>query len=271
MSSAPSVRTNPLPREIVDGIHWLGDCLDTPWRGDILHSYNSVYVVQGTDASLLVEGGIPKDGPLLLRQLAEVLDGGGPPLRYVFTTHAEVAHASGVGHVLAAYPDAELCGDVRDFHLVFPEFADRMRMLDVGARIPLGGTEFVLCPAVIKDLNGSQWGFDTKRRVFFPGDGFAYSHYHSAGQCGHTAEEVTALPIPQMTALFADLALHWTRFAEMGAVVAALEAEIARLGVELVAPTHGLPITNLTTALPKIREGLLLGSTNDPTDWVFPN
>ena len=54
-----------LPRELADGLFWLGDCIRNPFEGRILHGYHSSYLVTGTDCSLLVEAGHPKDLPVI--------------------------------------------------------------------------------------------------------------------------------------------------------------------------------------------------------------
>ncbi len=117
-------------------------------------------------------------------------------------------------------------------------------------------TSLVIVDAVIRDLPSTQWGFDSRRRVLFPGDGFAYSHYHQAGMCGSTAEEAPELALEDMTGLFAELALYWTRFTDMEPYIARLEALLARLDVALIAPTHGLPITDRRRTVAAVFEGL---------------
>jgi hypothetical protein len=97
--------------------------------------------------------------------------------------------------------------------------------------------------------------------VLFPGDGFAYSHYHEDGHCGQTAEESPSLDLPEMTALFAELALYWTRFHDLEPHIVRLLALLDDLDVRIVAPTHGLPIADLPAILPRIVEGLRLGSS----------
>jgi flavorubredoxin len=247
---------HPMPRELVPGVIWLGDCIREPWRGTMLHGYNSAYLVRGEDCSLLVEAGHPKDLPVLERQLEELL-ADGPPLRYIFCTHQETPHSSGIARVLRRHSKVELCGDVRDYHLFFPAYEDRFRPLERGESLDLGGTEFMVVEAVIRDLVSSQWGFDTSRRVLFPGDGFAYSHYHEAGMCGSTAEESPELALEEMTGLFAELALYWTRFTDMEPHVARLSELLRTLDVALIAPTHGLPIADPAATAPAIFEGLL--------------
>ena len=114
---------------------------------------------------------------------------------------------------------------------------------------------------VIRDLRTTWWGFETRDRVLFPGDGFAYSHYHEDGHCGLVAEEAVSLDLPDVSSTFADLALFWTKFANMDAYCDRLDQLIERLGVKTIAPTHGLPILDLSKTMPKLKEGLLYGSS----------
>ena len=109
---------------------------------------------------------------------------------------------------------------------------------------------------VIRDLRTTWWGFETRERVLFPGDGFAYSHYHEDGHCGLVAEEAVSLDLPDVSSTFADLALFWTKFADMNVYCDRLDHLIERLGVKTIAPTHGLPITDVKATVPKVQEGL---------------
>lgn len=246
---------NPLPRELAPGLFWLGGCLDMPYRNTILHTYDSTYLVRGDDATLLVEAGLPLDLDEVVEQLDALLVEGSP-LRYLWATHQETPHAGGVGRLLHRYPDLQLVGDVHDYHLFFPELTDRMMSLPQGASLDLGGTEFTIVEPVIRDLITTQWGFDTRSRTLFPGDGFAYAHLHSVGQCGMTAEEVPALDVADMTGLFAEQSLNWARFTDMEPHVARLQGLLDELGVELIGPTHGLPITDLEQSVPQVLDGL---------------
>lgn len=259
MSTRPAV--NPLPRELAPGVFWLGQCLEQLYRGRILHGYNSTYLVTGEDASLLVEAGHPQDLPVIEEQLAGLLAAGAPPLRHVVCTHQESPHAGGVGRILERHPQATLSGDLRDLHLIFPAYVDRFRQVRPGDAIDLGGTRLRVVAPVIYDLETTLWWFDERRRVLFPGDGFAYSHYHEDGHCGQTAEESPSLDLPEMTALFAELALYWTRFHDLEPHIVRLLALLDDLDVRIVAPTHGLPIADLPAILPRIVEGLRLGSS----------
>lgn len=250
---------NPLPRELSPGVFWLGDCLEQRFKGRTYHSYNAAFLVIGSDASLLVETGHPKDFPEIERQVREVLARGGAPLKHLFLTHQETPHSGGLGRVLDRYPGLTVHGDVSDYHLAFPQHAGRLKNMEVGDAIDLGGRRFVAVEPVVRDLRTSLWGFDTGGRVLFPGDGFAYSHYHWDGHCGKVAEEAASLDLADVSAVFAERALFWTKFADMTIYVDKLEALLGDLGVAVVAPTHGLPILDLPATVPKVREGLLAG------------
>lgn len=263
MTAPVSVATNPLPRQLAENVYWIGDCIMNPFRGQVLHGYHSSYLAVGDDCSLLVEAGHPKDLPVLEAQLDTLLARGLPEVRYVFTTHAEVPHCGGMGRFLAKFPNAVACGDMSDLHLVFPQYADRLLQLDPGDSIDLGGTQFEIVESVLRDYAHTRWGFDTRSKTLFTGDGFAYSHYHEAGMCGSVAEEVPELEIPEMTTVFAELALGWTHFVDLEPYIERLDQLVFDVfRPVLIGPTHGLPITDPTATLPQVRDGLRLGGTS---------
>ena len=50
--------------------------------------------------------------------------------------------------------------------------------------------------------------------------------------------------------------LFWTKFADMNVYCDRLDHLIARLDVKIIGPTHGLPITDVKTTVPKVQAGL---------------
>lgn len=253
-------RDNPLPRELAPGINWLGQCTGIMYQGRELHGYQSSYLVAGSEASALVEQGLTCDAPAIQAQL-ERLTPDVPPIKYLFISHHESPHAGGVGWFLERYPEALACGNVVDLHLIFPEFEDRLLPLDPGDRLDLGGTELEVVEAVFRDMPYTRWAFDTRRRVLFSSDGFAYTHYHSDGHCGMLGEEALgSLDLDEMTALYAYAAFHWTQLVEIEPYLERLDELLERLDVQIVAPTHGLPFADLDAVLPEVRKGFRLGS-----------
>jgi flavorubredoxin len=253
-------RPNPLPREVAPGIFWLGECLEQRQQGKIYHGCNASFLIVGETACMMVESGHPKDFPITEAQLNKLLVGRAP-LKYLFVTHQETPHCGGLGRVLTRFPAAILVGDVSDYHLAFPQLEHRMRMMKEGDEIDLGGRSFRAVEPVIRDMRTTWWGFETRDRVLFPGDGFAYSHYHEDGHCGLVAEEAASLDLQDTTAVFADLALWWTKWADMRNYCTRLDHLMAMLDVKTVCPTHGLVITDVARTMPKVKEGLLYGSS----------
>jgi flavorubredoxin len=253
---------NGLPRELAPGIHWVTDCITIYDRGRPLHAYSSAYLVEGDDASLLVDTGHPRDWDEIVRQLDILHAKGAPPVKYIVPTHSEVPHAANLAQLLERYPDARCYGDIRDYHLIFPEYMDRMESRTAGDRIDLGRTEFVFVEAVVKDLVTSVWGYSTAQRCLFPGDGFAYMHHHHLDECGKVAEECPDLTIEEFTALFAEHALYWTKFTDMDVVIKKLDALLdVDFPVDLIAPGHGNPVLNPSVTFPRVKDGLLLGAS----------
>lgn len=252
MGMTGSEAAHPLPRELVPGVFWFGRCLVV---NDASHVYHSSYLVVGTEHSAFIETGSTWDVDTILAQFSTVADSVPLP-RYVFPTHSEMAHAGGVGALLERYPEATAHGDVSDLHLVFPEFEDRMHYANPGDRFDLGDTEIVVVESVFRDLVTSRWYFDTRRRILFTGDGFAYSHHHDAGACGRCAEEAPALDIGLGMARFAQAAFHWTRFVDIEPYVQRLgQLVFEELDAQLIAPTHGVPILNPRATMPAVEAG----------------
>jgi flavorubredoxin len=255
------VETARLPRELAPGLTWFAVCTAVAHERLIVHSYHSLYLLSGADASLVVDTGNPKDWPAVERQLTALLAEGRPPLRYVIPTHTEVPHAGNLGRLLAAFPDVVAVGDVRDLHLAFPRFADRMRPAAVGDTLDLGGGRtFAFVTAEIRDLPTTLWGYDALEQVLFTADGFAYMHHHLAGECGRVAEEMPDLPLGEFSAVFNSYALYWTKFTDIRPHLERLEALMQRCPTRLIAPAHGSPICDPQQTVPKVKDGLLAHS-----------
>ena len=252
-----------LPREVSPGVFWIGDCLVQRTRGKVYHGYNAAYVVAGETASCLLDTGAPKDFLVIDNHINQLLAKGIPPLKYLMLSHAETPHAGGLARVMAKYPDVILCGDVSDYHLAFPQFAHRLLSLEVGDEIDLGGRKLLMCEPVIRDLRSSLWAFDTLGHVLFPADGFAYSHYHLDGHCGLLAEEAISLDLKDVSAVFSERALFWTKFVDMNVYINELRALIKKLDVRFICPTHGLPISDVARTVPKVEEGLLFAGQEE--------
>lgn len=225
------------PREIADGTYWIGGCIVGLVAGMTHHTGVSAYVVVGDTKSVLVDTGHPKNWREIETGLREVL--GDRPLDYVFPTHQELPHAGNLARLARTYPDALVVGDLRDYHLAYPDLVDRFRPCSVGESIDLGGRRFHFVDAVIHDLPTTLWAFDDGGRTLFVSDGYAYQHEHTSGQCAMLAEELPAPPTPEQGKFITRGALYWTRYVPMDPILRKVHEMTSTLGARIIAPAHG--------------------------------
>ncbi len=244
-----------LPREVMPGLTWLGTCGEINFQGGIIHSPWNTFLVSGTEKTLLVDSGAPIGLPVVRRQLESVLQG--RPLDYLFPTHPEMPHMGNLGFLLDEYPDLRVVGDLRNYHLYFPEATNRLEQHTIGDRIDLGGRSLVLVEAVIRDLPNTLWAYDTGSRALFVSDGFGYSHAHKAGQCGLTAEELPEEPSVAHTAWITFNALSWAPYVDPRLHFDRLGKLLEEHPVEIICPAHGSAVTNPSGMIPIMKEGLL--------------
>ena len=257
-----------LPREITPGIHWTGGCLEVMHKGQEVHLFISAYLVVGADKALFVDTGNVEHWSTISKHLDGIL--GDRPIDYLFPTHPEIAHAGNLARLLDKYPDAVVVGDVRDYHLFFPEHADRLRTVAVGERLDLGGgSEFVVLEAPIRDLPSTTWGYETSRRVMFVGDGLAYVHprpeadafdvpTHRRGECGLLDRELPIDVTPNEAEFVTRAALPWSRYTDATRMFDRLDELLEEYPCELIAPGHGNVITQLDKVVSVIREAFRL-------------
>jgi flavorubredoxin len=247
-----------LPRALAESVFWLGECFVWPEPdGTVTHVYNSAYLVHGSSRSLLVDTGHPNDWSVVERQLDELLDAGVPPVEWIFPTHAEVTHSGNLDRWLTKFPRARACGDMRDQHMLVSQHVDRFVHMQVGESVDLGDTRLVFVDAVFRDLEATLWAYDERSQVLFTGDGLGFGHLHGSDDCGLYAEETPDLPIPDMTELFAEYALYWTRLKSVEPCIERLDRLIEiDYPVAIIAPAHGAPVTDPELTMPRVRQGL---------------
>jgi hypothetical protein len=248
------------PREIADGIWWLPLCLEVPLEGVPTHVHTSLYLLVGDEQTLLWDTGPPTDFQGARDAVAQVL--GDRPLDWIAPSHPEVAHAGNLARWLTAYPDARVIGDVRDYHLFFPQLADRLVPLEKETTLDLGGLEFVLVDALIRDLPTSQWAYERTQQVLFVADAFSFSHHppiegddrpvHLAHECRLTSSEFGPPPKAEQVVFITKAALYWTRFVKLEPYRDQVEELLRTHPTSKFAPAHGAVIDNLDVVLPAI-------------------
>lgn len=273
-----------LPREIAKNVHWLGECTELIWTrsageqattfrpghgastviSEVSHVHVSAFLIIGADKSLLVDTGQPSPTQTIFHDLDELLRG--RPLDYICPTHPELPHCGNLPWLLARYKDAQVVGDVRDYHLYYPQFASRLATFHSGDELDLGGgNRFVFVKAIIPDLPSTQWGYEARERILFVADAFAFLHglaplpgvpdeaTHKPGDCALFASELTTAPTSELASMISSRSLYWTHFVDIGPQMEELDHLMTVYPTRIIAPAHANVITNVEEILPMIR------------------
>ncbi len=247
-------RTGHLPRRITPSCLWTGGCI--PSSVDGMHAHYSMYVVRGSERTLLVDTGHPLHWAEVEADVERFLDG--RPVDFVFPTHGELPHGGLLERWLRKYPDALAVGDLRDYHLYYPGLVDRLHQVAPGDVLPLGDRDLLFVPAVWRDLPDTLWAFDPLDRILFLSDACAYFHGHAPDQCDHLSSEI-APPDVAMMRHFNAKALHWPRFTESRPGAEEFDALLAHLGPRLLAGAHGCVVDTPEASVPLFKVGLAMG------------
>ncbi len=253
-----------LPREISDGIWWVGACLESAAFDEPVHFHTSAYLVVGTNATLMFDTAPPGAWPKVSDDLDRVL--GGRTLDYLVPSHAEIPHAGNLARIVDRYPAVTIVGDLRDYHLYFPDHVDRMHPAPHGTEIDLGGGyTFVLLDAVIEDLPTTVWGYERSQQVLFPVDALGYGHLpqvsedideplHRPGECALLTSELDHPPALELATHLTKSSLFWSRYVDIGPYFERFEALLRRYPARLLAPAHGSVVDDLDLIMPVMRE-----------------
>ncbi len=245
--------TGHFPRRLSETLLWTGGCLNIAYHDQEVHSHVCAYLVVGSRQTILIDTGNAQDWPRIRDDVTRFLEG--RPLDYVFPTHGELPHCGLLTAWLDLYPKALAVGALRDFPLYYPHHAHRMRMVSAGEAIDLGDRRLVFLPPVWRDLPDTLWAFDTKERVLFVSDAFAYLHYHEDGHCDHLTSE-QPLPEIDMIRYFNERAMYWTRHVDASASFADIDEMLRRLRPNLIATAHGGVIDATEAMLPLVKRGM---------------
>lgn len=245
------------PREVCPGFHWLFHCDVTTVGGKTTHGYNAAYLLVGGERTVMVDTGTPKYWSHIERQLDRAL--AGRRLDYVMPTHSEYVHTGNLPRLLEKFPEAQAVGDLRGYHLYFPEYAHRFVERRAGSSIDLGDTRLQVVQPVLIDLPDTVWAYEPQRRILFVADGLAHEH-HRPEECGMTAGEMSELPDVANFAHYNDRAFYWTRFAEVGGYFRELERLLQTYPSLYLAPAHGTIITETAAILRRAEAGMRAGA-----------
>ena len=252
-----------LPREIAPGVWWVGGCLRSNAFEHPVHFHVSAYLIIGRDKALLYDTAPPDLWAQMDRDLDRLLDG--RTLDYIVPSHPEIPHAGNLNKLLDKFPNAVAIGDMRDYHLYFPDHEHRMQSIPHGTTLDLGGGyKFTLLDAIIEDLPTTVWGYEHKQQVLFAVDALGYGHLpqsadndeplHAEGECALFASELNQPPRQELAAYLTQASLFWSRYVEIGPFFQRFEALLEQYPARFIAPAHGSVIDDLSIVLPAMRQ-----------------
>jgi flavorubredoxin len=252
------------------GVHWLSHCQDIAYRGLNFHNQTGTFLILGTEKTMLVDTGRPGDWPYLDADLDKLL--AGRTLDFVAPTHAELPHCGNLPRLGQKYPDIKIVGDVRDYHLFYPDLVGKL--LDWPKHEPIdlgGGYALTLIEAVIRDMNHTQWMYESKTQTMFVSDGFACLHHsgpagvstveqgeavHTPGECALLTSQLTKVPEPYQATKIVEAALWWARYRPSEDLFAQMDALLERYPTKFIAPSHGNVIDQVEKYVPIMNDAL---------------
>jgi flavorubredoxin len=230
--------------------------------GRQFHTHAAAYLLRGRDASILIDTGHAKDGPRIEAFIRSVV---GDELTYIFPTHEEYPHAGNLDALLTAFPKATAIGEVRNFHLYYPDHDrnGRFRQMQVGEKLSLGDRVLTILPSVIHDLPATYWAHDDGDKLLFVSDAFAFSHY-SENECTLFSHELPFKPSLEDTRVVLDLALYWVRFSDNRGLIGAVRTMLEQYQSQMICPAHGNVITDPAELSALMKEAFLANNIKRP-------
>jgi flavorubredoxin len=239
------------PRAIGSGMQWISGCstlcLEQP-QHDLVHGACNTYLLLGTEKTLLIDTSHPALWGEYQGALAKALNG--RQLDYVMPTQAKIPYSGSLSMLVEAYPQVLVVGEIRDYFLYHPDVPESAYLpMGPGDKLDLGsGRTFEFIQPNLGDLPSTLWGFDHGLRALFPADGISFCHWHRPGSCAATAEELGALPDPQVHCALAQIGAGLARL-DAEVQIRRFEALLVRLHASVIAPAQGTLVTEIATAM----------------------
>jgi flavorubredoxin len=241
-----------MAREVVEGMHWIKeigpdrtgmikpDSNAPEWYkpSASVHIPNCAYALVG-EKTLLFDTLSPASGDEILAEIDAVLDG--RKLDYLVVSHPDVPHAGNTTKILREYPDATL---------VAPEYGnghhlyhlDDAQLVGEGDTIDLGRFVVEFHEATFLDSPVSLWMSERTTETLFPVDWLGFPH-HEDEQLQLLNEVDTPVTIDRLVE-FHGRVIFWYHYVELPKVLDEIDRLIDQLDPEMIAPAHGLVITD---------------------------
>lgn len=264
--------TPQFPREISPGVFWLGACATNAERKTPYHVHLSQFLIVGSEKTLLIDTGMLGSWPTIRDQIETAL--AGRKLDYVAPTHTEVPHCANLPNLMNHFEGSQVIGDMRDYHIYYPQLGERQINVSPGDEVDLGGGKrIIFLDALIKDLANTLWMYEPDSQILFVCDGFSFSHavageviepeddpIHIPGECAMTTSEIASGVDVERASFILQRALYWSRFVDEKKLFERVEAMLQQYPTKLIAPSHGNVIDDINIVYPVIRNAHALAN-----------
>lgn len=231
-------------KRLGDGVYWLSHCE----ADDEKHLHLSEYLLDGEDGYVLVDSGATRFRDAIVDEVNEVTAGAGPDV--VVLAHQVLPHTENLPAFEAEWGEFEVVTSVPrlgglDLIADVPGFTDIIGVSGAKGTVlnrprDLAGRTITCMRPLLTDVTVSQWIFDHDARILFTAE--AFGHYHAAGDCVRTSDElVEGIDYDHIERFYRDK-LTFLDQLDLGKMRAAFELLLDRLDPRYVAPIHGTPV-----------------------------
>lgn len=223
-----------MTREIRIGLWWLEACFPV---GDA-HEHVAVYCLQNEDGTVVVDTGSFHHRDALLQGIGEVTGGRGPEA--LVLSHTDYPHAANWESLRDQWGEVEVIASSATPSIQgLPADA---RHSEAGRSLEVCGRELAFVDPPLADRSHTTWVYDPATKTLFTADGFGARH--QSGECTRLASELAdgRVPADRIQDYHAET-LVWLQYVDPDHLWRAVESVFNRYDIEVVAPTHGPPLT----------------------------
>lgn len=236
-------------REIQPGVHWLYE--PGPDRSGMIEEMDPIpnwydedqsvhipqcaYLLDGGDATLLIDTHSPANTDQILSDLGEILDG---DLDYLVVSHPDIPHAGGTGAIRAEYDPTVVAPRYGDDHELYR--LDDAYLVGEEDSIDLGKYIVDFHKATFLDAPISLWMSERTERMLFTVDWMGFPHLESE-RLRFVDELDTDLDGTRLLQ-FHGRVLFWHQYVDVEKVQQEIEQVKNVYDPTMILPAHGLVI-----------------------------
>lgn len=216
--------------KLTENVSWLITCHEEHGR----MSHLSQFVIQGTNANVLIDAG-HADPDEMVEAINDVTDGAG--IDVLLMTHAMLPHTENVRTVMDEWGAEVISSSPIAVMVGLPETAKPKK---VNATEEIAGRTFTFLDPLLTDVIISNWIFDHESGILFTAEG--PGHYHDETECQLTSAEMDDGIDFDDIHQFNEDKLPFLEVVDPAKLQAGFDAVFETLDVEYIAPMHGNPV-----------------------------